>query len=133
MNRFWAKFWPIIALAFPVLELVGIYQLWQVWGAWTLLWLGAAAGAGLLLILTERAAFPHRLMHSLMRAEDVRAPIFQSGARVLAAVLLIFPGAASDLVAVGLLLHSLVWVRGLRVRRASPPPGVIEGKFRRLD
>jgi len=46
MMKFWAALWPIIALAVPVLEMVGIYRIWLGIGAWTLVWLLLAAVLG---------------------------------------------------------------------------------------
>jgi UPF0716 protein FxsA len=137
----------IIALALPVLELVGIYQIWQIAGWWTLVWLAMAVIAGIQLMALERLAFLPRMMASLSSGQMPFAILTGSGLRFVAAGLLIFPGAISDVVALALLLVSLFF-RGPRSGRAdaaSPEttaPGyrptaanddIIEGEFRRED
>lgn len=132
-------FLPIIALGLPVLELVGIYWIWKVVGAWTLVWLAGAALAGGLLISHERVNFAPRLAQSLFNGSAPLSVLLGSGLRFLAGVLLILPGALSDATALSMLLISLVH------RPRQPPAGparqtgqtgaddVIEGEFRRMD
>lgn len=137
MNGFVARFWPIIALAFPVLELIGIISIWGEIGAWTLLWLLLAMLAGASLIAVERAAFMPALAVAMMGGGNPIATLKASGLRFLAGVMLLFPGAISDILALFLLL----WA-GFRL--PPPPPrrypggpaandDVIEGDFRRVD
>jgi len=133
--RIWAASWPIIALAFPVLEMVGIYLIWQSIGAWTLTWLALAALAGFALIAAERVAFLPRLAESMMTGTHPLELLLASGQRFLAGVLLILPGAMSDQVALVLLLRA-----GLapvapksRPKRTQGDADVIEGDFRRID
>jgi UPF0716 family protein affecting phage T7 exclusion len=66
MNGVLARFWPIIALAFPVLELIGIVSIWDRIGAWTLLWLLLAVVVGSALISLERLAFMPGLAASVL-------------------------------------------------------------------
>lgn len=134
-HRFWAAIWPIIALAFPVLEIVGIYRVWQMAGFWTLAWLALAGVLGIALIAAERVAFLPRLAEAMLTGRHPLELLFASGQRFLAGVLFILPGAISDIVALFLLLRA-GW---------SPPPPrpgrpagpgeaeVIEGEFRRMD
>jgi len=131
-------FFPIIALAIPVLELVGIYWIWQFLGPWTLAWLAAGVLGGALLIAHERARFAPRMVQSLLQGSAPLAVLLGSGARFLAGVLLILPGAMSDAVALVLLLAALG--RGRGDLPSGPPPGdrrdpddVIEGEYRRMD
>ena len=135
MNGLLARFWPIIALAFPVLEIVGIVLVWGEIGFWTLLWLFLAMLAGAALIALERVAFLPGLAGALLAGGNPFDALKASGLRFLAGVLLIFPGPFSD--AAALLL--LVWA-GLRP--PPPPPrrpgqaandDVIEGDYRRVD
>lgn len=135
MVRFLAGFWPIIALAFPVLELAGIVALWHKIGAWTLLWLLADVFLGAALIASERATFMPRMMQGMMDGGNPIALLMDSGLRFMAGVLFIFPGMISDVVALILLLWS-----GLRPPPRMPPgrgpaanDDVIEGDFRRVD
>lgn len=137
MNNSLARVWPIIALAFPVLEIIGLVRVWDQIGAWTLLWLLAAVLAGGALIALERAAFMPVMAATLMAGGNPIDAVKASGLRFLAGLLLIFPGVLSD----GMALFLLVWA-GFRRPLAGPvrrPPGaaanddVIEGDFRRVD
>jgi len=126
----------IIAVAIPALEMVGIYQIAQSigWG-WTLLWLIAALWAGVALIRAQHSDLPARLSQALARGENPFGALWASGRRLLAGILLILPGAGSDLLALLLLL----WPTA-RTPAPVPPPtaargetDVIEGEFRRED
>lgn len=137
----------IIALALPVLELVGIYHIWQLAGWWTLVWLALAVIAGIQLMALERLAFLPRMMASLSSGQMPFAILTGSGLRFVAAGLLIFPGAISDALALVLLLVSLFFrgpksaasgadaagtaTPGYRPRAANDD--IIEGEFRRED
>jgi len=136
VRQIWVTSALIIAFAFPVLEMLGIYRIWQVIGAWTLVWLGLAVLAGLALIAAERASFLPRLLDALRRGAHPVRLLFASGQRFLAGLCLIVPGALSDIAAVLLLLGAAI----LHLRMPPPPPpprpdepGVIEGEFRRVD
>jgi len=126
----------IIAVAIPALEMVGIYQIAQRvgWG-WTFVWLIAAIWAGAALIRAQHSDLPARLKQALARGENPFDEVWASGRRLLAGVLLILPGAGSDLLALLLLL----WPTA---RTPSPiPPATasrgeaeaIEGEFRREE
>lgn len=137
MNNSLARFWPIIALAFPVLELIGIIRIWDAIGVWTLAWLLLAVLAGSALISLERVAFMPVMAATMMNGGNPFDAIKASGLRFLAGMLLIFPGAISDVMA----LFMLVWA-GFRPPLAQPvrrAPGaaanddIIEGDFRRVD
>lgn len=130
----------IIAIAIPALEIVGIYQIAQKvgWG-WTLLWLISAIWIGASLIRAQHSDLPARVKQSMARGEAPFGEIWASGRRLLAGVLLILPGAGSDLLALLLLLWPTT-----RVPSGMPPPpppahaprregDVIEGEFRRED
>lgn len=137
MNNSLARFWPIIALAFPVLEIIGIVRVWDAIGAWTLVWLLLAVFLGSALISLERVAFMPVMAATMMAGGNPFEVLKASGLRFLAGLLLIFPGAITDVMA----LFLLVWA-GFRPALAHParrPPGaaandeVIEGDFRRID
>lgn len=139
----WASL-GIIALALPALELVAIYQIWGLIGAWTLAWLALAALAGFWLIALERLAFLPRIVASLSGGASPWGIITGSGLRFVAAGLLIFPGPLSDAVALLLLLASLL-TGGVQPTRAPPGMGsprhgpraandeIIEGEYKRVD
>ncbi|MEW5893546.1 MAG: FxsA family protein [Pseudomonadota bacterium] len=122
--------WAIIALAFPVLELLGIVWIWQALGWWTLAWLGGAVLAGLLVLRLEQAELLPRLMFSAFEGRTPLAVLWESGRRILAGVLLILPGAISDVVALVL----LIWPSPPRPRGSrAANDDFIEGEYRRLD
>ncbi len=140
--RWIGTFLAIIAFALPVLELVGIYQIWQVAGWWTLVWLALAGLAGLWLMALERLAFLPRMVASLASGSAPFAVLTGSGLRFIAAALLIFPGAITDAIALLLLVSSLFFggptapVPGVGRQPAGPRAAnddVIEGDFRRED
>lgn len=118
----------IIAAAFLALEMVGIYLVGAEIGVWrTLLWLLTSAVLGIAVISRAGAAFMPRLAQAMQAGGSPFGVLWHSGRRLLAGLLLIFPGLISDLIAVGLLL----WPAP-----PAPPPrddGVIEGDFRRED
>lgn len=132
-----AAYLPIIALALPLLELVGIYQTWQIVGAWTLAWLLLAAVAGFMLIAAERATFLSRLAETLAQGLHPVTLLKSSGFRFLAGILLIIPGPYSDAVAITLLLVSLFSNNAAKPATTSRRPAanddIIEGDFRRID
>ncbi len=132
-----AMIWAIIALAFPLLEILAIVRVWQTLGYWTLVWLFGAVLAGVVLIALERATFLPGLAASVLAGQHPLASLKVSGLRFLAAILLIVPGPISDVIALPL----LVWAGFRRVPRPVPQARtggtgeaeVIEGEFRRLD
>jgi UPF0716 protein FxsA len=130
--RFW--FFAIIALGLPALEMVGIYQIAQKvgWG-WTLIWLIGAIWAGVNLIRAQHSDLPARLKQALARGEAPFGAIWASGRRLLAGVLLILPGAGSDLLALLLLLWPTARVAAPPPPAGTGEPSIIEGEFRRED
>jgi UPF0716 protein FxsA len=126
---------PIIALAFPVLEIIGIVLIWGQAGAWTLLWLLLAALAGAALISVERVAFMPGLAAAMLAGGNPFDALKASGLRFLAGLMLIFPGALSDVVALFLLLWA--GLRPAQPARGGARPmgddGVIEGECHRVD
>lgn len=126
-------FW-IIAFGLLALELVGIYQLWLAIGAWTLVWLALAMVAGVWLLRREQRAFVPQLKQALANGHTPFGLLLASLRRMIAALLLIFPGIVSD----GLALFLLAWPGAAppKPRAGNPPPTageVIEGEYRRID
>lgn len=131
----------IIAVAVPALEMVGIYQIAQRigWG-WTLAWLITAIWAGVALIRAQHSDLPARLKQAMAQGESPFGPIWASGRRLLAGVLLILPGAGSDLLALLLFLWPSPRTAPARPASSMPPapsargePDIIEGEYRRED
>lgn len=119
----------LLLLSFPVLEAIGIFWVADAIGASVLLWLLAAAVAGVLLIRFERIAWGARLMFSLQSGTHPLAALFASGRVLLAGGLLVFPGFFSDVIALVLLLMPGTWTRPRAPRPANDD--VLEGEFRR--
>lgn len=120
-----------------MLEIVGIVLIWDKIGIWTLLWLFLDLLAGTALISLERVAFVPALAAAMATGGNPFDSIKASGLRFLAGLMLIFPGAISDVMALILLL----WA-GIRPPAPAPVrrgPGraanddVIEGDFHRID
>lgn len=137
MVRLLAGFWLIIAVAFPLLEIWGIFRVWEALGWWTLAWLLLAVLAGVVLIAVERVAFLPGLAAAMLAGGNPFATLKASGLRFLAGLLLILPGAVSD----GLALILLLWAgfRPMPVVMPRRPDAkaanddVIEGEYRRID
>lgn len=124
----------IITLALLALELVGIYLAWRLIGAWTLAWLAGAVILGIRLLRQEQIDFMPRLAQALVDGRPPLATLLASFRRILAAVLLIFPGIGSDLLALVLLF----WPGGRPPSQQPPRQAVhtatiIEGEYRRVD
>lgn len=133
------RFALIIALGFPLLEMVGIYWIWGHLGPWTLAWLLAALLLGVAIIRQEGAGLGARLAHGLLQEANPVKAVLGTGLRFLAGVLLILPGAISDALALMLLLVSPGRLGGPPPGKAPPDPArnqassVIEGEYRRED
>ncbi|MFZ5483325.1 MAG: FxsA family protein [Pseudomonadota bacterium] len=139
MNKWVARFWLIIALAFPVLEIAGIAFVWDRIGAWTLFWLAIAVPTGLGLIALERVAFLPLMAGTVLAGGHPLQALKSSGLRFLAGVLLIFPGFFSDALALLFLILSGFRRTPAPVARPESRPGqaandeIIEGDYRRID
>jgi UPF0716 protein FxsA len=126
----------IIAVAFLGLEMVGIYLLGQQFGLWrTLLWLLTSFILGVAVLSREGSAFMPRLIATLQQGQAPFASLWHSGRRLLAGLLLMFPGLFSDLIAALLLLWPSPPAPPAAARRSAGvgEDGVIEGEFRRED
>lgn len=138
----------LLMLSFPVVEAVGIFWVAREIGAWVLLWLAAAALAGVALIRFERAAWGARLLFSMQAGTHPVSALFASGRVLLAGGLLVFPGFVSDAIALVLLLMPGTWnrprVRAPQAANEAWPPRepsprtdadarTLDGEFRRED
>lgn len=126
----------IIAGAFLALEMVGIYLVGQQFGLWrTLLWLLTSFILGVAVLSREGSAFMPRLTAAMQQGHAPFATLWHTGRRLLAGLLLMFPGLISDLIAVVLLLWPTPPVPPVSAQRQAGvgEDGVIEGEFRRED
>ena len=118
-----------ILLAFPFIELYLLVRLANVYGWWLALYLLFSATAGWLLIQEERLAVLGRLLHIMQSGQHPLLALLTTARKLLAGVLLIFPGVISDVLAVLLLLIPLPAAR----QRPPAEDGVIEGQWRREE
>lgn len=118
----------MILLAFPLLEIVLLFQLADSYGWWLLPYLVLAAVLGWLLITGERMLVWARMVHTLEQGRHPLLSLLGSARRMLAGALLIFPGVVSDVLAVLILLVPVP-----KPRRRPLPDDVIEGEWRRED
>lgn len=132
----------IIVLAFPILESVGIYHVWQVLGAWTLLWLVLTILLGWSLMLHVQKGWALQLLGALQSGASPWHALMAVGLRFFAGLLFIIPGPVSDVLGLLLLLVSIVSpAPALRPRDGgggveggrATDPGVIDGEWRRVD
>lgn len=117
-----------ILLAFPLLELYVLVRLAEVYGWWLALYMLFTASVGWLMIMEERLAVFGRLFHIVQNGQHPVVALLTSARRLVAGLLLIFPGVISDVIAVLLLLIPIP--SGPRRRMDD---GVIEGEWRRED
>ena len=114
-------------LALPIVEILILIRMSSV-SAWLpFAWVLAAIAAGWMLIWQERALFIPRLFGALQTRVGVPQILFQTGRRFIAAVLLIIPGALTDIAALALLL----WPNRKTASRRAANDEIIEGTFRR--
>ena len=129
-----------IVLAFPLADLYLTSRIARWSGIPLWVWLGGSFVAGALLLGNERNEFRMKTVAALHGEQPVLRGLLDSGRRVLAGLLLMLPGIASD--GVALLLLALP----LNVGRLHAPlaagdgrgpsnrdHGAIDGDFRRID
>ena len=92
-----------IVLAFPVADLYLTTRIARWSGIPLWVWLGGSFVAGALLLNNERIEFRMKTVAALHGEQPVLRGLLDSGRRVLAALLLMLPGIASDVVALVLL------------------------------
>ena len=126
-----------ILLGFPALDLWVTLRFSSWSGVPVWLWLGISVVSGLLLLRSERSAFRARTVAALHGEQPLLRGIIDSGRKVLAGLLLLMPGIASDLIALALLLLPI----NVGSRLGPQPAGAgraragraIEGSFRRIE
>ena len=133
-----------LVLGLPVAEGFALASLARSWGWWLLVYLAAAAIAGVLLLRLERVVFGLRIVWAMQRGGSPIRALLGAAKTVIAGILLIFPGVITDVLAVLVLLIPVP-----KHVVDSPPPGTgpgaypgtgpgssdgaIEGEFRRED
>jgi UPF0716 protein FxsA len=118
-----------ILLAFPILELVLLFELGARYGWWLLGYLLSAAVCGWLLILDERIMVFGRMVQTLQQGRHPLLALLSSAKKLVAGILLIIPGVISDVIALLLLLLPLPAPR----QQPAANDDVIEGEWRRED
>jgi UPF0716 protein FxsA len=135
----------ILILLFPIAEIFAFVEIGSRIGGWqTVLWVIAAAAAGVMLLQLHGINTIRRVQASMMRGELPARAIFDGALLFLSAILLIIPGFISDAIAIMLMLPPVRWLLARMVmRRAVPFPqghdphyrrsDTLEGEFRRED
>lgn len=125
----------IFILLFPIAEIFAFAEIGARIGGWlTVLWVLAAAVAGVLLLQFHGIATMRRVQEAMMHGELPARAMFDGALLFIAAILLIIPGFISDAIALLLLLPPIRWLLLRAVmRRAMPFPPGHEPQFRRSD
>jgi len=129
-----------IVLAFPLADLYLTTRVARWSGIPLWVWLGGSFVAGALLLNNERNEFRMKTVAALHGEQPVMRGLLDSGRRVLAGLLLMLPGIASDIVALVLLALPLNVGRSYEPLAASAGRGArrrnfnaIDGDYRRID
>ncbi|MHB0984218.1 MAG: FxsA family protein [Sulfuricella sp.] len=119
-----------ILLGFPALEIFATFRVAQIIGWWLLPWLIASAVVGGWLIREAGVMVPVKLFAALNAGHNLNLALLDSFRTVFAGLLLIFPGVASDFLALLLLLlpHPK-----MSPQAASRDDGIIEGEWTRVN
>jgi UPF0716 protein FxsA len=129
-----------IVLAFPLADLYLTARVARWSGIPLWVWLGGSFVAGALLLNNERSEFRMKTVAALHGEQPVLRGLLDSGRRVLAGLLLMLPGIASDIVALVLLALPLNVGRsseplaaGAGIRPRHPDFDAIDGDYRRIE
>ena len=129
-----------IVLAFPLADLYLTTRVARWSGIPLWVWLGGSFVAGALLLNNERNEFRMKTVAALHGEQPVMRGLLDSGRRVLAGLLLMLPGIASDIVALVLLALPLNVGRSYEPLAAGARRGArrrnfnaIDGDYRRID
>ena len=128
----------VIVLGFPLIDLYTTVRIARWTGVPVVVWIALGALAGFCLLRNERMAFRANTVAAMHGEQLLLRGLFDSGRKVLAAVLLILPGILSDVMALALLalrfnLGSQYAPRAAGsgdFRRGHPS---MDGEYRRLD
>jgi UPF0716 protein FxsA len=131
-----------IVLAFPLADLYLTARVARWSGIPLWVWLGGSFVAGALLLNHERGEFRMKTVAALHGGQPVLRGLVDSGRRVLAGLLLMLPGIASDIVALVLLALPLNLGRAFEPQAAGSGSGnwsprgefdAIDGDYHRID
>ena len=127
-------------LAFPLVDLYLTTRVARWSGIPLWIWLGGSFVAGALLLNHERTEFRMKTVAALHGGQPVMRGLLDSGRRVLAGLLLMLPGIASDVVALVLLALPLNVGRSYEPLAAGAGRwprhrdfDAIDGDYRRID
>ncbi|MEI6227394.1 MAG: FxsA family protein [Methylophilaceae bacterium] len=123
-------------LAFPVVEIWILINLFQQYGSIVVLYLLVVAVLGIKLIRDEKSLFSVRMMQTLSQGANPFKAIFGSARNIIAGILLVIPGIMSDIIAAVLLLIPISSdakkTEGYQTKPAANDD-VIEGEFHREE
>jgi UPF0716 protein FxsA len=119
-----------IVLAFPIADLYLTSRVARWSGIPLWVWLGGSFVAGALLLNSESQEFRTKTVAALHGEQPVLRGLLDSGRRVLASLLLMLPGIASDIVALVLLALPLNLGRS---EEAFAAGDAIDADYRRID
>ena len=127
-----------IVLAFPLADLYLTARVARWSGIPLWVWLGGSFVAGALLLNNERSEFRMKTVAALHGEQPVLRGLLDSGRRVLASLLLMLPGIASDIVALVLLALPLnvghePLAAGAGNSQRNSEFDAIDGDYRRID
>ena len=118
-------------LAYPILEIMSLIWLAeQIGSGWTLLWVLLTFAIGVLMLRHHRLAVGLKLMGDIRAGTMGLHSLLGIARYFIAAVLLIIPGAISDVIAVILLLP---WKMGAPTVSKRADDGIIDAEYRRVD
>jgi len=126
----------VLLIAFPIAEIWILIHLADEYGWWVLLYLVVVTMLGLQLIREEKLLFSGRMMQSLMQGGNPVKAVFGSARNIIAGVLLVIPGAITDIIAIILLLIPVKNKKTTSDKFTNKPAAnddVIEGEFKRED
>lgn len=127
-----------IVLGFPLVDLYATVRIARWTGVPVWAWIGLSVVAGLYLLNSERTAFRANTVAAMHGEQPLLRGLVDSGRKVLAGILFLLPGVASDLIALVLLALPINLGREFAPRPAAAGTWrrsgeSIEGSYRRID
>ncbi len=122
-----------IVLAFPLLDLYATVRVARWTGVPVWIWFALPMTAGLLMLRNERVNFRSHMTAAMHGEQPLLRGLVDSGRRVAAGVLFLFPGVVSDLIALLLLALPINVGRRVEAHAMSAVSRTFDGRYRRLD